>query len=157
MHLPRDADEQMAAPAERRPGSGSAAIPAAAEVAVSQCSSEVGRWQDQLDNAQRGERETRRELYRARVAEQIAKDASIASAQQILTVEERLADQLVLAEALEERLRTETAELRAEIAELAERTDRQQRVIEAMRTSLSWRLTRPLRLVKRLVGASRRY
>jgi hypothetical protein len=72
-------------------------------------------------------------------------------------VEERLADQLVLADALEQRLRLDTAERRTEIAELAARGDRQQQVIDGMKTSLSWRLTRPLRLVKRVLGASRRY
>ena len=157
MPHPTDADEQLPAPAERRPGGGRAAIPAAVEIPGSPGPNDIGWCQDQLEIAQRSEREIRRELHRARVAEQIAEEASIASAQQVLRVEERLADQLVLADALEQRLRPDTAERRTELAELAARGDRQQQLIDGMKTSLSWRLTRPLRLVKRVLGASRRY
>ena len=157
MPHPTDADEQLPAPAERRPGGGRAAIPAAVEIPGSPGPNDIGWCQDQLEIAQRSEREIRRELHRARVAEQIAEEASIASAQQVLRVEERLADQLVLADALEQRLRLDTAERRTELAELAARGDRQQQLIDGMKTSLSWRLTRPLRLVKRVLGASRRY
>jgi len=100
---------------------------------------------------------TLKELQRSRAGEQAAREAERASAERLLAVEQRLAAQLAAAEALEQRLDRETAALREELTELAAQRECQQRVIDGITGSLSWRLTRPLRLAKRASGSARDY
>jgi septal ring factor EnvC (AmiA/AmiB activator) len=100
---------------------------------------------------------TLKELRRSRAGEEAAREAERASAERLLAVEQRLAAQLAAAEELEQRLDRETAALRGELTELAAQSERQQRVIDGITGSLSWRLTRPLRLAKRASGSARDY
>ena len=98
-----------------------------------------------------------KELQRSRAGEQTAREAGRATAERLLAVEQCLAAQVVAAEGLEQRLDRETAALRDEITDLAAQRERQQRVIDGITGSLSWRLTRLLRLAKRAFGSSRDY
>jgi hypothetical protein len=100
---------------------------------------------------------TLKELGRSRAGEQAARTAERSSVERLLAVEQRLAGQLAAAEELEQRLDRETAALREELEALTGERERQQRVIDGITGSLSWRLTRPLRLAKRASGSTRDY
>jgi hypothetical protein len=117
-----------------------------------------GRASDGADERGSGQREraelvTLKELQRSRAGEQAATEAAHATAERLLAVEQRLAGQLAAVEGLDR----ETAALREELTDLAAQRERQQRVIDRITGSLSWRLTRPLRLAKRMIGSSRDY
>jgi len=121
-----------------------------------------GRASDAADARGPGQREEAelvalKELQRSRAGEQTAREAGRATAERLLAVEQCLAAQVVAAEGLEQRLDRETAALRDEITDLAAQRERQQRVIDGITGSLSWRLTRLLRLAKRAFGSSRDY
>jgi hypothetical protein len=118
-----------------------------------------GRPSDAADEGGPGQAElvTLKELRRSRADEQAAREAGRATAERLLAVEQCLAVQLAAAEGLEQRLDRETAAWREELTDLAAQRERQQRVIDGIIGSLSWRLTRPLRLAKRAFGSSRDY
>ncbi|HTZ85666.1 MAG TPA: hypothetical protein VMB05_03270 [Solirubrobacteraceae bacterium] len=85
-----------------------------------------------------------RETARLRYEAETARANSLRSANALLEVEQRLATTNARLAACEP-LATERAQ---EIAMLAQRIDRAERVMAAMQRSLSWRLTAPLRSLK---------
>jgi hypothetical protein len=74
-----------------------------------------------------------------------ARASSQRSAERVIEVEQLLADSQALTLALESSL----AEQNARAEELQQRLDRADRVMSAMKASLSWRITAPLRRLKR--------
>lgn len=74
-----------------------------------------------------------------------AKENSRRSAERLVEIEQILAESKARAFALEESLTAQTAQLE----DLTHRLDRADRVMAAMKASLSWRITAPLRALKR--------
>jgi 2-polyprenyl-3-methyl-5-hydroxy-6-metoxy-1,4-benzoquinol methylase len=87
-----------------------------------------------------------REAARLNQASNDARLSSGRSAQRVLEVEEHLAQSNARIFALEEALEAQ----QALTGELQQRLERAHRVTAAMKTSISWRLTAPLRAAKRL-------
>jgi hypothetical protein len=97
------------------------------------------------------------EPKRNRTREEAGGESARAIADRLLVVEQQLAVEFAAKEALAEHFERVTAVLRDELAAVDSDRKRQARVIAGMLGSLSWRLTRPLRLAKRLLGSKRDY
>jgi len=89
-------------------------------------------------------RKASREASRARHEAAEAAQRSRRSAARVVEVEQILAESQARTFALEDSLSAQTARA----AELGERLDRADRVMAAMKASLSWRVTAPLRALK---------
>jgi O-antigen biosynthesis protein len=139
-------------------------LPAPRAVALMGKPFELRWWQEQLAMAKQatGESEQRllevesalraelhsaaREAATLRQASAAARDAEQSSAHRVLEVEAILADSQARIAALEEAYDAHTRQL----AQLQERLERAGRVHSAMTSSLSWRLTAPIRVLRRL-------
>jgi O-antigen biosynthesis protein len=139
-------------------------LPAPRAVALMGKPFELRWWQEQLAMAKQatGESEQRllevesalraelhsaaREAATLRQASAAARDAEQSSAHRVLEVEAILADSQARIAALEEAYDAHTRQL----AQLQERLERADRVHSAMTSSLSWRLTAPIRVLRRL-------
>jgi O-antigen biosynthesis protein len=86
-----------------------------------------------------------REVAALRHQLRAAHDSSLASSQKLLAVEEELAQRKARVVALE----TAYTEREQELVELVERVSRADRVLAAMQSSWSWKVTAPLRILKR--------
>lgn len=96
--------------------------------------------------------EASRELARLRREAADARERSRRSGERVLEVEQELAVSQARALSLERSLEEREASLeeqRALVAELGERLARADRVMSAMKRSLSWRVTAPLRALRR--------
>jgi SAM-dependent methyltransferase len=101
-------------------------------------STELLRLKEELDGAAR-------EAATLRQTTATARESESRSAHRVLEVEAILADSQARVAALEEAYTAHSGQL----ANLQERLDRADRVQAAMKASISWRLTAPLRLLKR--------
>jgi len=103
--------------------------------------SDLGR---ELDAMRREHTGLRRETTIARQQANAAREASLASARRLLDIEEVVAQSKARIYALEEAL-----DAREElVGDLHNRLDRADRVMAGMKSSLSWRITAPLRALK---------
>jgi ubiquinone/menaquinone biosynthesis C-methylase UbiE len=111
---------------------------------------EVRWWQDQTSAIQERAKslvnEARRQLHQANRAVLDSRSESRDSTKRLVDVEIHLAGLIDRLHALEEELDARTSRLEA----LTERVDRADRVLNGMKSSISWRITVPLRALKRL-------
>jgi O-antigen biosynthesis protein len=109
---------------------------------------EVRWWQEQIDasdtRAEASVNEARRQLHQANEAASEARNRSKQSAEMVLEVEELIAQINARNHALEDELEIRTNQIEV----LSQRIERADRVLDAMRKSISWRLTAPLRALK---------
>jgi SAM-dependent methyltransferase len=117
-----------------------APLPATAPLVTYGADVELRWWHEQLDAA-------RAETLRATRAETAARTLAREASRQILEAERELAEEVASAHALREQL----ARAQAQCAEAEVRAARSSGVVEDMRRSISWRLTSPLRRLKRSV------
>jgi TolA-binding protein len=89
--------------------------------------------------------EASREAASLREQATLAAERSRKSAERVVEVEQIVAEVTARAVALEDQLSAESARA----AELTQRLERAERVLLAMKTSVSWRMTAPLRALKR--------
>jgi hypothetical protein len=85
-----------------------------------------------------------REAAQARLEAAAATERSRRSAARLVEVEQILAESQARCFALEQSLAAQTSQ----VQELRQRLDRADRVMAAMKASLSWRITAPLRALK---------
>jgi SAM-dependent methyltransferase len=139
---------------------GDGELPVMEPLAVIGSDFEVRWWQEQLASAresvaelQRAGRKAAAEAHRSQRALDGARTRSVASAARVLEVEEQLARAQVRAGRLAEELEGNAHErdvLSGRLDELEARVKRADGVIVDLTSSISWKLTGPLRLAKRV-------
>jgi 2-polyprenyl-3-methyl-5-hydroxy-6-metoxy-1,4-benzoquinol methylase len=111
---------------------------------------EVRWWQEQIESVRESTtaevNETKRQLHKANQDVSEARSQSIGSARRLLDMEEIVSGQNARIYALEEELDARSDRIEA----LSARVDRADRILAGITSSISWRITRPLRALKNL-------